>query len=132
MVEVEGMNSLRKRVLFLDYPQSMQLTKDAFNYIYSSEVELAEREFQQGEENSNIVPFFGTTFVLTEVNQYNIELWQAKYESWQVPGVSQFMNHPWVKLPLLRREVYTRWAEILRQHGIDPAKEGFVELISLE
>ncbi len=133
LVEVEGMKSLRKRVLFLDYPQSMQPIKDTFNYIYSSEVELAEREFQQGEEYYTGLPFdrglsfWGKALVLPEVNQHNIEFWQEK----QVWDVSSFLNHPWVKLQLLRRDAYTSWAEILRQHGIDPAKEGFAELVGL-
>ncbi len=128
LVEVEGMKSLRNRVLFLDYPQSMQPIKDAFNYVYSSEVELAEREFQQGEEYWPFVPFIGNWLVVPKVNQYNIEFWQEQ----QFPTASPFLNHPWVKLQLLRREVYTRWAEILRQHGIDPAEEGFTELVELE
>ena len=130
--DLEGMVSLQNKLLLLECPQSIQHIKDSLVYIYNSEISLAELEFQMEEENSNLVPFFGTRFVLPEVNQYNLELWKEKYESWQMPGVSQFMNHPWVKLQLLRRDVYTRWAEILREHGIDPAQEGFTELSELE
>jgi len=63
--------------------------------------------------------------VLPPVNQYNVELWLEEYES----DSAFLMKHPWVELQLLRIEVYTRWAEILREHGIDPAQEGFTELV---
>jgi len=127
--ELEGMTSLRKRLLFLDCPQSMQVIKDILNDIYSSEVELAERQIQ-GEEYPEGVPFFGNMLVLTEVDQHNIELWIEEYKSWQFMASSStlLMNHPWVELQLLRRDVYTRWAEILLEHGIDPVEEGFTEL----
>lgn len=127
--ERRGMLSLRTRLLLLDCPQDMQVIKDSLVYIYNSEISLAELEFQHNEEYSPLVPFFGNRFVLPEVNQYNIELWQVKYESWQMPEVSLFMNHPWVKLQLLRRDIYTRWAEILQEHDIDPLGEGFTGLI---
>ncbi len=134
-VELEGMTSLRKRLLFLDYSQSIQVIKDTLNDIYSSEVELAELQLQGegyyvGAFDSGI-PFFGAMLVLPEVNQQNIEFWLEEYKSWQFPASSStlLMNHPWVELQLLRRDVYTRWAEILREHGIDPAQEGFTELV---
>lgn len=130
--ELEGMLSLRETALLLDCSQSMQVIKDALVYIYNSEINLAELEFQYGEEYSPLVPFFLKRFVLPEVNQYNIELWQAKYESWQMPGISLFMNHPWVKLQLLRRDVYTRWAEILQEYDIDPLEEGLMILIKYQ
>jgi len=124
--------------LFLDCPQSMQTIKDVLKDVYSSEVELAELQLQ-GEGYyvgvfASGVPFFGTMLVLPEVNQYNIELWLERYESWQFPASSStlLMNHPWIELQLLRRDVYTRWTEILREHGIDPAEEEFTELIDLE
>jgi hypothetical protein len=129
-VELEGMTSLRKRLMFLDCPQSMQVIKDILNDIYSSEVELAEFQLK-GEEYSTLIPSFGTMLILPEVNQQNIEFWLEYYKSRQFPASSStlLLDHPWVELQLLRRDVYTRWAEIIREHGIDPAQEGFTELV---
>lgn len=126
--DLEGMASFRNKILLLDCPQSMQSIKDALDHIYNSEVELAELEFRHDEEYPLRVPFFlknGTRFVLPEVNQYNIELWQEK----QFPTASSFMEHPWVELQLLRRDVYTRWVKILQEHDIDLLEEGFTSLI---
>lgn len=135
--ELEGMTSLRKRIMFLDCPQSMQVIKDILNDIYSSEVELGELQLQGEGYYVGVfatgIPFFGAMLVLTEVNQHNIELWLEEYKAWQFPASSStlLMDHPWVKLQLLRRDVYTRWTEILQERNIDPAEEGFTELIDL-
>ena len=131
-VELEGMTSLKRKLLFLNCPQAMQVIKDTMNEIYSSEVELAERQldgehyFSEPPFGPPIPHFIKSMLVLPEINQYNIELWLERYDS-----NSEFlMNHPWVELQLLRKDVYTHWAEILREHGIDPAQEGFTELLS--
>ena len=120
--DLEGMVSLRNRLLLLGCPQSTQSIKDALDQIYNSEINLAELEFQQGQEYLYFLRYFSQRLVLPEVNIYNIEPWQARVGP-------TFLNHPLVKLQLLRRDTYTRWAEILREHGIDPAQEGFTELV---
>lgn len=39
------------------------------------------------------------------------------------------LESDWFAIQEFRLEVYTHWAEILREHGIDPAQEGFTELV---
>ncbi len=129
--DIEGMTSLRKSLLFLDCPHSLQSVKDIFIHIYSSEIELVERQLK-GEEYLSEPPygppvpyFIKSMLVLPPVNQYNVELWLEEYDS----DSAFLMKHPWVELQLLRIEVYTRWAEILREYGIVPAQERFTELV---
>ncbi len=107
---LEGMASLRQRILLLDCPQSMQPIKDALVYIYNSEVELAEHDLAG--------PI---------INQDNLELWHEDLSLNINFYIS--MDDPWLKLQLMRRDVYIRLAEILQEHGIDPAQEGFTELV---
>ncbi len=130
--DIEGMTSLRKRLLFLDCPQSMQVVKDVLIDIYSSEIELVERQLK-GEEYLSEPPyglpvpyFIKSMLVLPPVNQHNVEFWLEEYKS----DASFLIKHPWVELQLLRKDVYSLWAEILREYYIDPAREGFTELVN--
>lgn len=102
---LEGMVSLRKRLLFLDCPQSLQSIKQSLLEIYQLEIELAESE--------------GETMSLPEAMLQGIEKYKAAQE-----GILPHQER--------RKDTYTRWAEILREHGIDPAQEGFTELSELE
>ncbi len=102
---LEGIVSLRKRLLFLDCPQSLQSIKQSLLEIYQLEIELAESE--------------GETMSLTESMLKGVTAWKAAQEG--------FLPHQ-----ERRKDTYTRWAEILQEHDIDPAEEGFTELVRQE
>ena len=111
--DLEGMSALYRRILLLDSPQSMQAIKDSLNHIYDSEI-----------EHGGLIP---------EVTKDNLDYWKAKAAEY--PPYSTTYNYymarvdsSWGQLQALRRDVYTRWAQLLREHGIDPAKEGLTGL----
>ena len=99
---LEGMVSLRKRLLFLDCPQSLQSIKQSLLEIYQLEIELAESE--------------GETMSLSEAMLQGVAQYKTAQEG--------FLPHQ-----ERRKDTYTHWAEILREHGIDPAEGGFSGLI---
>lgn len=105
---IDGMTSLTQKVLLLDCPQSIQSIKDSLVYIYTSEVGLDYTKVYPDVTKDNV--------------KARIEIW-SKYENISFGG-TPFADALWVKLQLQRIDVYSRWAEILREHGIDPAKEG--------
>lgn len=116
---IEGMSSLRNRLLLLGCPQSTQSIKDALDQIYDSEIGLAES--QSSQKDLPWIPYFGSGLVLCEVTKDNLSYWR-QYDA-------KVVQSEWFKVQELRKDTYTRWAEILQEHGIDPVQEGFTELI---
>lgn len=124
---IEGMSSLRKRLLLLSCPQSTQSIKDALNQIYNSEIELA--KLQLSTENLPWMPHFGNGLVLCEVTKDNVGDWKQlaeQYEPWTPIGMqyAKLVQSDWLKAQELRKDTYIRWYEILREHGVDPLEEG--------
>jgi len=127
---LEGMSSLVNKLSLLDCPQSVQSIKDSLTSIYNSEI----RQFQLWQLNltSGVASGVDHSFYL-EVNWENLDEWALKpWVSENYYGVTttlQMKDNAWYQLQSFRRDVYTQWLQLLKQHGIDPAKEGFTELI---
>jgi len=123
---LEGMSSLTNKLLLLDCPQSMQSIKDSLVSIYNSEI----RQFQLWQ--LNIASGVDDSFYL-EVNWQNLDEWEQK--SWWLRysnggiAMRQMKDNAWYKAQSFRRDVYTQWAQILKDNGIDPAKEGLTDLV---
>lgn len=132
---IEGMSSLRKRLLLVSCPQSTQSIKDALNQIYNSEIELAELQLIQ--KDLPWIPHFGNGLVLCEITKDNLSYWMQLAEqtpSWTALGMqyAKVVQSDWFKAQEFRLEVYTRWAEILKEHGVDPLEEGLTSLIKYQ
>lgn len=130
--ELEGMVTLRKQLLFLECPQSLQAIKQSLLEIYQVEIGLAEIQLDQ--ENLPWLPTFGDRLVLCELTIDNLSYWMQLAEqtpSWTALGMqyAKVVQSDWFKAQEFRLEVYTRWAEILKEHGVDPLEEGLTSLI---
>ena len=135
--DLEEMVSLQNKLLLLECPQSLQPIKDTLVYIYNSEVQLAESDLKliRPKDNKDNIGYFQQEF-----DRFDQQIKQQKQKDPNYYNQQEFrmrdyysflLKSPWVKLQLLRRDVYIRWTEILREHGIDPAEEGFTELAGL-
>lgn len=150
--DLEGMASLQTKLLLLDGPQSLQAIKDSLSYIYASEIELF--YWEQAEDaldayfnsyepwkapgySSRPQPLFSLGRrggISLTVTYNNLDEWKQKFAE-SPPGsilsssYSHTIDSTWFKLQSFRRDVYIRWSQILKGHGIDPAKEGFTALV---
>jgi hypothetical protein len=124
---LEGMSSLTNKLLLLDCPQSIQSIKDSLISIYNSEI----HQFQLGQfkDTANGVD---SSFFL-EINWQNLDEWALEpCWLWNSNGgvaMRQMKDSAWYQLQSFRRDVFTQWSQLLIQHGIDPAKEGFTDLV---
>lgn len=134
---LEGMYSLRMNLLLLSPPEPLQAVKDLLVHVYDTEVQQAELETSLAE--LDIPPSEGRLFrpalprkVYPEVTKDNLEDWTQEARRYPVgsPMYDSLKGvlGAWGQAQLLRQQVYVHWSEILREHGIGPAKEGFAEL----
>lgn len=93
---------LQAQLLLLKSPQTFQPVKDALMEVYRLET-LAAQEDR----------------VVASVNRFNADSPENRF----IP------KFPWVVAQKLRGDVYAQWAQLLRDHGIYPAKEGFTALV---
>lgn len=137
--DLAGMTALLNRLLLLDSPQSMQPIKDLLTHIYESEI----KEFQLGAaayrlaSDRDASSIYGRTSDLpylylpdTSITKDNVNDLKQKAATAQWDLVLQRrLAHPWAQLQSFRREVYIRWSQLLKEHSLDPAKEGFTALV---
>jgi len=138
--ELSGFNTLHPLVMALDSPQPMQIIKESLIYIYKTEWEEFEkgktkwRESLKGKEEDYLWEFG----VYPDVTMDNLDyLKQEAAKPYSPDSGEGLLEHSyfqhkvdneWYKLQSFRRDVYTQWAQILKDNGIDPAKEGLTDL----
>ena len=132
--DLEGMVSLQNKLLLLECPQSIQHIKDSLVYIYNSEVQLAESDPKliRPDVTKDNIGYFQQEFdrldqqikqqVQQDPSYYN------RQEFYMRDYYAILLKSSWGQAQKLRRQLYYDWAETLREHGIDPAEEGFAEL----
>jgi hypothetical protein len=109
---LEGMSSLTNKLLSLDCPQSMQSIKDSLISIYNSEI----RQFQLW-QLKDAASEVDASFYL-EINWQNLDEWEQK--PWQLGySMRQMKDSAWYKLQSFRRDVYSKWDDILKRNGLD-------------
>ena len=132
----DGLYFLQTHLLLLDAPQSLEPVKDSLAQVYASEIQLASNQSQSSNISSSIDEAVAlldegalyprikpsTTFVIPQITKDNVAARQSSLR----PGYR--LGH-WGQTQLFRKQIYTRWAEILREHDIDPAEEGFTQLV---
>lgn len=102
----EGMTTLRNRLLFVDSPQSMQIIKEALLNVYDSEIQLASDQL-----------------AYPEITVDGLDYWRQLVTDGG-PGEHYYeymVGTDWFGLQEGRQHVYALWADILKEHGIDPA-----------
>ena len=136
-----GMYFLRSRLLLLDAPHTLQSIKDSLAQAYASEIQLAINQLQLQRTEAAIdaavydavnnfhstvgyykKQYSPTMYVIPQITKGNVDARQASLK----PGRSL---EGWGQTQLFRKQIYTRWSEILQEQGIDPAEEGFTELV---
>ena len=131
---IEGMSSLRNRLLLLDSPQATQAIKDGLLQIYSTELQQVQLQVELDDiidrifESGSLIS--GPRLVFPEITKDNFED-ERKKEQPLGPAMWGKLKTPsaWGQAQLLRQQVYIRWAEIQKEHGISLEKEGFAELV---
>ena len=130
-----GVVSLRNKLALLDCPSFLLDVKIMLLQAYELELESTETVTRQGflEERKEVKGFNPS------INKDNAMDYQKMLlDKIRSTGANPFgpvgetlwkeLHSPWVEAQLIRREAYERWAKILREHGIDPAEQGFTEL----
>jgi hypothetical protein len=133
---LEGMTSLRQKMILLSCPQSMQSIKDALVSIYTSEVARGLPFYATDVRwGSGVIPDSGYVAVSMDNLDYWVQLLQlvqplvqpgGVYSPWgaTTPDVSYLnsvINSDWYKLQSFRRDTYIQWSQLLKQHGVDSA-----------
>lgn len=129
--ELAGMEALYQRLLLLDCPQSVQTIKDALSHIYDSEL-LTMALSGYGQTNTGYGRADTVDTVYADVTKDNVDQWKQRADAAKAAGsrspeqryYADRVESRWGRLQVYRGEVYVRWAQLLRDHGIDPAKEG--------
>ena len=119
---LEGMSSLTNELLLLECPKSIQSIKDSLVSIYNSEI----RQFQLGQLKDSTSKVDASFYL--EVNWQNLDEWEQE-PWWLGNSMRQMKDSAWYQLQSFRRDVYTQWSQLLKEHGIDAESEGFTELI---
>jgi hypothetical protein len=114
---LEGTLTLRNRLLLVDSPQSLEPIKDSLVHVYNTEIDLAMlQSYSYGDGRIE------ESFVAPGVTKDNVEQYGKSRNYTEV--------YPeWLETQRFRKQIYTRWSEILVEQGIDPAEEGFRELV---
>ena len=129
---IEGMTTLKQQITLLICPQSVQSIKDSLVSIYDSEIDIG-------------APYIARDLSRTDsrytiIAMDNLDLWAKRLsevapdaKSYFPPGEPSYYHNiivsDWYKTQSFRRDVYSQWSQLLKQHGIDPAKEGFDNLV---
>lgn len=102
-----GASELRRRLLLLECPASVSHIKESLFEAYELEIQAA-----------NDSDPLKDNLYYPSVNRFNVDIalkqWPSSYRS----------SSPWIAAQQLRRDVYVKWAQLLRVHGIDPVSEG--------
>ncbi|MDP3064852.1 MAG: hypothetical protein Q8O40_16870 [Chloroflexota bacterium] len=119
--ELQSARQLKARLSLLESPQALQHVKDSLVEAYRLEIEAAQLETQRelSDINDTSQPQFSP-----RIDRFNVD----SYKKGQLP-TTMSRDSPWVIAQELRRDTYAKWAQLLREHGIDPAKEGFTSLV---
>ena len=125
---LEGMLSLHSQILLLNVPQALTPVKDGLVSAYSLEIALS-REHTHGEGGAE----YGHR-IRPEVTKDNVEALIAYAEQFRRGSPEYGFNKSkvgglWGQVQLFRGQIYTRWADILQEQGIDATKEGFTDLV---
>ena len=128
---LEGMLSLRNRLLLLDVPQELEPVKDSLAAAYASEIDVGIRQgyFDGGDgtlERSRVSPQVTKDNVAAIIEKAE----QFRYRSREYNFQMSKAGGHWGQIQLFRQQIYIRWAAILQEQGVDSAKEGFTELTS--
>lgn len=135
-----GVASLRNKLALLDCPNFLLNVKIMLLQVYELELESAETITKQGSLLGQIevktvkAKGFNPTVNKDNVVDYQEMVLRGIHSTNAMPGspigeiLYNQLHGPWVEAQLIRREAYKRWAKILREHGVDPAKQGFTEL----
>ena len=103
---IEGMAALKIMLFLLDSPPSMQIIKETLLDIYTSEIQLASEQL-----------------AYTEITHDTLDYWRQLVSD-SVPGKQYYeymVGTDWFGLQEFRQQVYVLWADVLKEHGIDPA-----------
>lgn len=146
----EGMQALYRKLLLLDCPHAIRSVRDILVHIYNSEIQLAElqslrnRDKDLGDEvrlilweitKDNFYDFEDEIAWLNYRIEQKIEEEGPDYfgeENLTLGYFTHLTQSSWGQLQKRRQQLYSGWVETLQEHGIDPAKEGFTELIGQE
>ena len=122
----EGVASLHGRLLLLPAPQVLEPVKDSLAEVYAREVQIVRDQLHLDQQRE-----IGFALVMPTVTKDNIDTikQEAQYEG-AFSRLKQLVESPWARSQELRKQIYDRWAEILQEHNIDAAEEGFTELVS--
>lgn len=134
---LEGMLSLHQRLLFLGCPPALRSIKDGLLYLYATEIELARLEEQlnsirsessalENKLTSGWTISSRQSLVCPSVTKDTVADWEetADWMEYRSGVCGQ-----WGRTQELRLDIYTHWAGLLQEHGIDPTEEGFAELV---
>jgi hypothetical protein len=137
---------LHRRLLLLNAPQVLEPVKESLVQAYASEIQLAINQSQSKNVEDGVnnaiseMPGYkypGVNlgkFVYPSVTKDNLDTFKQKAEEYKrySGGYRSWMRYvegPWGQTQLFRKQIYTRWAVILEEHGINPAEEGLTELV---
>lgn len=123
---LEGMVSLRNRLMLLNCPQSMQSIKSSLIQAYNSEIEQAQLECELEVNWGDPI----RKLVYPEITKDNLDCWRQLAQQSNPGPVQDLYRYEvgtiWFGIQELRHNTYTLWADTLGEQQIDIQKEGFI------